>query len=268
MSQPAALVVELGNVEVWFADGPHVLHGLDLAIAAGEHWALLGPNGAGKSTLLALLGAQRHASAGTVDVLGRRLGHVDLRELRESIGTVDVRLRMPADLSVVDYVLTGVTQTVQPLPSRYAPADLDRADLLLGRFGLGDLRERRVSVCSQGERARARLVRALMCQPRLLLLDEPAAGLDLPGRADLLAALEELPSHDPVLTTVTVAHHLEELPASTTHVALLREGRFIATGAADLLHDNDALARCFGRAVRAFTVDGRWYAAAAAPPRA
>jgi iron complex transport system ATP-binding protein len=96
----------------------------------------------------------------------------------------------------------------------------------------------------------------------LLLLDEPAAGLDLPGRADLLSALERLPAHDPGLTSITVAHHLEELPATTTHVALLRDGRFVATGPADLLHDGDALSECFGRTVRAFAVDGRWYGAA------
>jgi iron complex transport system ATP-binding protein len=259
-------VVQMHSVDVWFAAGPHVLRSLDLTVATGEHWALIGPNGAGKSTLLALLGAQRHPSAGTVEVLGRRLGRVDLRELRELIGTVDVRLRMPADLTVADYALTGVAQTVQPLPGRYEAADRERAERLLDRFGLGEMSGRRIGVCSQGERARARLVRALMCQPRLLLLDEPAAGLDLPGRADLLAALEELPAHDHRLATVMVAHHLEELPATTTHVALLREGRFVTSGPADLRHDAGALAACFGRDVRAFTVDGRWYAAAA-PPR-
>jgi len=252
----------LRGVDVWFADGPHVLHGLDLTVGAGEHWALLGPNGAGKSTLLALAGAQRHPSRGEVEVLGARLGRVDLRVLRERIGTVDVRLRMPAELTVADYVLTGATQTVQLLPGRYDDSDRDRVEELLAAFGLDGLAARRVDVCSQGERGRARLARALMPRPALLLLDEPASGLDLPGRADLLAALETLPAHDPRLATVTVAHHLEELPATTTHVALLRDGRFVATGPAELLHDADALSVCFGRPVRAFAVDGRWYAAA------
>src|SRR5438270_10376526 len=112
-------VLSLDRVDVWFPTGPHVLHALDLHVGAGEHWALLGPNGAGKSTLLALAGAQRHPSSGGVDVLGARVGRVDLRALRERIGTVDVRLRMPADLTVADYVLTGATQTVQLLPNRY-----------------------------------------------------------------------------------------------------------------------------------------------------
>src|SRR5438445_1604108 len=113
LSRPS--VLSLRRVDVWFPDGPHVLHALDVEVAAGEHWALLGPNGAGKSTLLAVAGAQRHPSRGEVDVLGARIGRVDLRMLRERIGTVDVRLRMPSELTVADYVLTGETQTVQLL---------------------------------------------------------------------------------------------------------------------------------------------------------
>src|SRR4051794_19171469 len=176
-------VVSLRGVDVWFPAGPHVLHALDLTIATGEHWALLGPNGAGKSTLLALAGAQRHPSRGEVDVLGARIGRVDLRALRERIGTVDVRLRMPAELTVADYVLTGATQTVQPLPGRYVDADRTRVAELLTAFGLDGIAVRSIGVCSQGERGRARLARALVPAPKLLLLDEPASGLDLPGRA-------------------------------------------------------------------------------------
>ena len=255
-------MLALRQVDVWFPAGPHVLHALDLTVGAGEHWALLGPNGAGKSTLLALAGAQRHPSRGEVDVLGARLGRVDLRELRERIGTVDVRLRMPTELTVADYVLTGATQTVQMLRERYDDRDRARVAELLEVFGLAGIADRGIGVCSQGERGRARLARALVPAPPLLLLDEPASGLDLPGRADLLDALEQLPAHDPALTSITVAHHLEELPATTTHVALLRDGRFVATGTADLLRDSAALSECFGRTVRAFDVDGRWYAAA------
>lgn len=264
MTDRGAPVVELRAVDVWFANGPRVLHTLDVTIRTGEHWALLGPNGAGKSTLLAVIGAQRHPSRGAAIVLGEQLGHIDLRSLRERIGVVDVRLRMPGELNVRDYVLTGATQTVQLLPDRYDDADHERVAGLLDTFGLTPLADRSIAVCSQGERARARLARSLASRPRLLLLDEPAAGLDLPGRADLMTALETLPAHDAELATVTVSHHLEELPASTTHVALLRDGVFVATGSATLLHDADLLSRCFDRPVRAFTVDGHWYAAAGA----
>lgn len=252
-------VLEIANADVWFANGPHVLHDISLTVGEGEHWALLGPNGAGKSTLLALASAQRFPSRGTILVLGKQMGRVDLRELRQAIGVVDVRLRMPADLSVEAYVETGDTQTVQRIrpPSDTVRA---RASDLIARFGLSGLRERSIAVCSQGERARARLARSLVPHPALLLLDEPASGLDLPGRADLLAAVEATVVEEPRLASITVAHHLEELPATTTHVALMRDGRFIGQGDVSMLGDEAALSECFGRAVRAHRIDGRWFA--------
>jgi iron complex transport system ATP-binding protein len=254
-------VLDIASVDVWFADGPHVLHDVSLTVGPGEHWALLGPNGAGKSTLLALAGAERFPSRGVVSVLGQTLGRVDLRELRQSVGTVDVRLRMPAELSIRQYVETGATATVQWLGPVSDEQQL-RIDQLLVQLGLAAIGDRRISVCSQGERARARLARALLARPALLLLDEPADGLDLPGRADLLSALETAAAADPALASVTVVHHLEELPGSTTHVALLRGGRLTARGGVALLGDGDQLSACFGRQVRAFTVDGRWFASA------
>ena len=252
-------VLDISGADLWFADGPHVLRDISLTVQRGEHWALLGPNGAGKSTLLALAGAQRFPSTGTVDVLGQRLGRVDLRELRRSIGTVDVRLRLPGELSVAEYVETGATQTVQLL--RRATGEVrDRCVALIAQLGLEPLTDRSIAVCSQGERARARLARALVARPSLLLLDEPAAGLDLPGRADLLAAVETAARAEPALASITVAHHLEELPATTSHVALLRDGRLVAEGGVALLGDSSALSDCFGRAVEAFSVNGRWFA--------
>ena len=255
-------MLEIANADVWFQDGPHVLHDVSLSVAEGEHWALLGPNGAGKSTLLALASAQRFPSRGTVEILGKRMGRVDLRELRRSIGIVDVRLRLPAELTVEAYVETGATQTVQWLRP---PDDATRSRVteLVARFGLTGLRDRSIAVCSQGERARARLARSLVAHPALLLLDEPASGLDLPGRADLLAAVETTAAEEPRLASITVAHHLEELPATTTHVALMRDGRLVGQGDVALLGDEIALSNCFGRRVRAHRIDGRWFAVSA-----
>jgi iron complex transport system ATP-binding protein len=253
-------VVSLRGVDLWFAGGPTVLHDVTFEVAAGEHWALLGPNGAGKSTLLALAGAQRFPSRGTVELLGEPLGRVDVRELRRRIGAVDVRLRLPRELSVRSYVETGETQTVQSFGPVGAAVG-SRVTELLAQLGLADIESRSIAVCSQGEQARARLARALVPRPELLLLDEPAAGLDLPGRADLLAALE-VAATDPRLATVMVAHHLEELPATTSHVALLRAGRIVASGDASLLGNATLLTECFGRPIRAFAVDGRWFVTA------
>ncbi|HWA65342.1 MAG TPA: ATP-binding cassette domain-containing protein [Mycobacteriales bacterium] len=254
-------VLEIERADVWFAGGPHVVHEISLTVAEGEHWALLGPNGAGKSTLLALASAQRFPSRGTVRILGNEMGRVDLRELRRAIGVVDVRLRLPAELTVERYVETGATQTVQWLRPP-DPGAAARVGELIERFGLASLRDRSIAVCSQGEAGRARLARSLVAHPALLLLDEPASGLDLPGRADLLSALEATARSEPRLASITVAHHLEELPSTTTHVALMRAGRLVGHGDVELLGDEAALSVCFGRPVRAHQVDGRWFAVA------
>lgn len=206
-------------------DGRALLRDVSLTVRPGEHWALLGANGAGKTTLLSLLGARVHPTHGTVEVLGRRLGTVDLRELRSLIGHVDPRHPPRSALRVRDVVLTGLTNSVEPQP-RWAPTpeQEERAERLMGTLGLAGRREARWTTLSQGERGRVLIARALMPEPRLLLLDEPATGLDLPGREQLIEALDALREEHPGLATVLVTHHLEELPPGTTHALLLREG--------------------------------------------
>jgi len=153
--------LDLQEVGVRVAGGPVLLHDITWQVRPGEQWALLGPNGAGKSTLLSLAGAVRHPTTGTADVLGRRLGRTDMRELREQVGVVDPALRMPARMSVLDVVLTGATGTVLPLPERYTAADHERARMLLDRLGMTPLADREIGACSHGERARTRLARAM-----------------------------------------------------------------------------------------------------------
>lgn len=244
-------------------DGRVLLDSVSLTVRGGEHWALLGANGAGKSTLLGLLGAIRHPTRGTVEVLGRTVGRVDLRELRTLLGHVDPRHPLRSPLSVNDVVLTGLTNSVEPVPRWSAsPEQRERADRLLKMLGMGGKEGSRWPALSQGERGRTLIARALMPQPRLLLLDEPATGLDLAAREQLLDSLDALRGEHPELATVLVTHHLEELPASTTHAMLLRGGRCVASGPADEVLTTDQVSDCFGHPVRISRTDGRWTARA------
>ncbi|WP_225823006.1 ABC transporter ATP-binding protein [Streptomyces naphthomycinicus] len=240
-------------------DGRPLLREVRLTVRAGEHWALLGANGAGKSTLLGLFGARVHPTRGTVEVLGRRLGRVDLRELRAYVGHVDPRHPLTSPLRVREVVLTGVTNSVEPVPRvRPAPEQVERAEALLVTLGLGALRDARWPTLSQGQRGRTLIARALMPEPRLLLLDEPATGLDLPGREQLIEALQQLRAERPALATVLVTHHLEELPASTTHAVLLREGRVMAAGPVGSVLTGDRIGTCFDLPLTLERHEGRW----------
>ncbi|WP_405407093.1 MULTISPECIES: ABC transporter ATP-binding protein [unclassified Streptomyces] len=244
-------------------DGNLLLDSVSLTVRGGEHWALLGANGAGKSTLLGLLGAVTHPTRGSVEVLGRTLGRVDLRELRTLLGHVNPRHPLRSPLTVSEVVLTGLTNSVEPVP-RWSPGaeQRDRAERLLKMLGMGGKTGSRWPALSQGERGRTLIARALMPEPRLLLLDEPATGLDLAAREQLLDSLDALREEHPELATVLVTHHLEELPASTTHAMLLRGGRCVASGPADEVLTTDQVSDCFGHPVRISRTDGRWTARA------
>lgn len=249
-------------------EGRVLLDSVSLTVRAGEHWALLGANGAGKSTLLGLLGALRHPTRGAVEVLGRTIGRVDLRELRTLLGHVDPRHPLRSPLSVNDVVLTGLTNSVEPVPRWSAsPEHRERAARLLRMLGMGGKETSRWPALSQGERGRTLIARALMPQPRLLLLDEPATGLDLAAREQLLDSLDALREEHPELATVLVTHHLEELPASTSHAMLLRGGRCVASGTADEVLTTDQVSDCFGHPVEISRTDGRWAARARRAPR-
>jgi iron complex transport system ATP-binding protein len=210
-----------------------IIGGVSLSVRAGEHWALLGANGAGKSTLMGLCGAVNHPSSGTVRVLGERLGRVELQALRRSIGHVNPRHQILSPLTIQQVVLTGLTGS-NDLPARWkpSPAEVARADALLEELGLAGKAASRWPTLSQGERGRALIARALISDPKLLLLDEPCTGLDVAAREQLLETIAILTHTHPQMASVLVTHHLEELPATTSHALLIADGRAVAAGPA------------------------------------
>lgn len=244
--------------------GRTVLGPIDLTVGAGERWVLLGPNGGGKTTLLALAGGRRQPSSGRVAVLGRSLGATDVRTLHRRISHTSHVLAelMPGGLDVRAVVLTGKRSSLAPWFQTYDDADGLRAATLLEHVGCAHLAARRFATCSQGERQRVLLARALFAEPELLILDEPASGLDLPARETLIAAIEARVAGSAARTVLLATHHLEEVPPSTTHAALLRDGRAVALGPIEDVLRPEHLRACFGIPLDVGRRGDRWWATA------
>jgi iron complex transport system ATP-binding protein len=256
-------VLELLDV-TYRRDGSEIIQGVSLTVRAGEHWALIGPNGAGKSTLLGFCGAVTHPTSGTVRVLGEQLGRVELQALRRAIGHVNPRHPLRSPLAVRDIVLTGLTGTIETAPRWRPTADeASRADDLIAALGLGGKAGSRWNVLSQGERGRVLIARALICEPRLLLLDEPSTGLDIAAREQLLETVDLLTETHPEVASVLVTHHLEELPSSTTHALLLAAGRVVAAGPAAQALTSGHVSAAFDHPIDVGFDGGRWTARAA-----
>lgn len=260
-SRTPQVVASLDGVSVRrYTTGQVILDDITWTVRSGEHWALLGANGAGKTTVLRMIGALMHPTTGSVEVLGHRLGRVDVRELRAHIGLVSSAQKVPPDAPAHTVVLTGHSGTVQPLWRQYDAEVRERAHQLLTELEIKDLADRPYGVCSGGQRARVLVARALMANPSLLLLDEPFNALDLPSREDLIDAMHHLALTRTNLATITVTHHLEELSPAIGHVLLLKEGRVLTSGpAADVL-TAERLSRCFGRPIEVSRHEGRWLA--------
>ena len=240
-----------------------LLQDIDWKVNRGEHWVMLGPNGAGKTTLLHLAAADSHPSEGIVEVLGRRLGNTDMRALRETIGLVDARTSraIPSRRPVFETIESGAFNSIALQHQRLDDSHREKAVELMEIVGLKDLATRAFGECSQGERQRVLLARSLMPSPELLLLDEPASGMDLPSREQLVAALVSMAKVDPGLTTVTVTHHLEEIPPTATHALLIKDGRILAQGPIGEALTSGTVSECFGLPIEVRETAGRWSAA-------
>ena len=224
-------VLELRDVSVRRGDRT-ILGPLTFAIKPGERWVVLGPNGAGKSTLLQILATRFFPSSGSVHLLEKEMGKVDLAELRTQIGICGALISedIPGDEKVRDVVLTAAYAILGRWTEAYDLWDESRAVALLTTFGVRELADRTYATLSEGERKRVQIARALMADPELLLLDEPAAGLDLGGREDLLHRFSVFASDPFAPASVLVTHHIEEIPAGTTHALILKDGRIAVSG--------------------------------------
>lgn len=241
-----------------------ILSDVDWTVRADERWVLLGPNGAGKSTLINIAATRLHPTRGSVTILGETLGMSDVFDLRPRIGLVGASLTetIPAREKVRDVVLTASWGITGRWREEYADTDLRRADGLLALLGIAELADRSFGSLSDGERKRAQIARALMSDPEMLLLDEPAAGLDLGGREALVQRLAAMAAAPDAPTTVLVTHHVEEIPVGTTHAMLLREGRVVAQGpVADVL-TGPHLSAAYGLPIDVERREGRWLARA------
>lgn len=256
-------ILELLDISVRRGDRV-ILGPLNWQVLEGERWVILGPNGAGKTTLLQICSSLIHPTTGEINILGEKLGKVDVFELRTRIGLTSSALveQLPPDELVMDVVLTSAYAMLGRWQEKYDLWDESRAMALLTALGVRELGERLFGSLSEGEKKRVQIARALMADPELLLLDEPASSLDLGGREDLLRRIESL-SKDPLApATVIVTHHIEEIPVGTTHALLLREGAVVAQGEVASVITDQNLTQAYGLAITVQNEGGRFFARA------
>jgi iron complex transport system ATP-binding protein len=254
-------VIEFADVIVR-RGGATLLDQISWRVAEGERWVILGPNGAGKTTLLQVASAQIHPTDGVAGILDEVLGTVDVFELRPRIGLTSAALaeRIPRDELVRDVVVSASYAVVGRWREAYDDLDHDRAQQLLAAVRADHLLDRTFGTLSEGERKRVQIARALMADPELLLLDEPAAGLDLGGREDLVVTLSSLALDPGSPATVLVSHHVEEIPPGFTHGLLMRAGRVVASGPIRDVITEDNLSETFDMPLVLAYEAGRWTA--------
>ena len=256
-------LVALEEVTVLRA-GKAIIDRLSWRVNMGERWVIIGPNGAGKTTVLSLLSGYLFPSSGSVTILGDTLGRVDSAEIKMRVGMTSAALLslLPEDERVGDLVLSSAYAVFGRWNEEYDPWDESRSSALLSTLGVKELRDRLFFTLSEGEKKRVMIARALMPDPELLLMDEPAAGLDLGGREDLLQRISAFAADPSAPATITVTHHLEEIPAGTTHILVLKSGRSFAQGSIESISTSEMLSDLYGIPLQLGSHLGRYFARA------
>jgi iron complex transport system ATP-binding protein len=245
-------------------DGNTILDKITWTVDGAQRWVILGPNGAGKTTLLQIAAALIHPSSGKAKLLDDRLGAVDVFELRPRIGFVSSAMsrRIPGDETVLNVVMTAAYSVTGRWNEEYEDIDVNRARRVLEEWKLGRFVDRNFGGLSDGEQKRVLIARAVMTDPELLLLDEPAASLDLGSREELLQLLSEFAKSERAPAMVMVTHHVEEIPRGFTHALLLKKGRIVAAGKLDDIVTAKNLSDTFGLPLELTSKKGRFAARA------
>jgi iron complex transport system ATP-binding protein len=256
-------VVELAGITI-VRGGARLLDNIDWTVDETDRWVVIGPNGAGKTTMLQVLAAQMHPTAGVAGLLGEVLGAVDVFELRPRIGLTSAALadKLPRSERVSDVVVSASYAVMGRWNEEYDELDHQRAKELLTELGIDHLADRTFGTLSEGERKRVQIARALMTDPELMLLDEPAAGLDLTGREQLVRSLSSIATAEGAPAMVLVTHHVEEIPPGFTHALLLKQGRIVAAGPIEQALTSETLSETFDLALTLHHTDGRYTARA------
>ncbi|NEU30390.1 ABC transporter ATP-binding protein [bacterium LRH843] len=247
MSQQGDSIISLKDI-VWIRDGKNILNHVSWDVKQGQHWALLGLNGSGKTSLLKMITGYQWPNGGEVSVLGHRFGQVNIQELRKSIGWVsmslDDRFQVRSRDTALEIVLSGKSASVG-LYEEVTKEEIERGEHLLEQFNISHLANQFFPTLSQGERRKAMIARALMANPRLLILDEPCNGLDIYSQEELLKAIETLCQTPSGPTLLYVTHHVEELVPSISHALLLKSGNVVAAGEKKAILHEDMLEQTF-----------------------
>ena len=253
------LILEVSELRME-RDGTVILDGVNWRVRPGEHWAILGGNGSGKTSLLSALTGYRMPTSGAISLLGETYGEADWRELRKKVGLVSssVRQKMADPEPALETVASGKHAMID-LWGRVTRAEKAEASRLLKQVECGHLADRPWGVLSQGERQRVLVARALMARPRVLILDEPCAGLDPAAREHFLQFLQRLGTQAHPPTLVLVTHHVEEIMPVFSRVLVLKNGGVLAAGSKPEVLNSKNLSQAFGTRMR-LNRSGRRYA--------
>jgi len=254
-------ILKLSKVNL-IRDGKSLIRDLNFEVFSGQNWVILGPNGSGKTSLLKIASMFEHPSSGSVTLLEHTLGTSDMRKIRHLVGFTGhgITQLLRPELKTEDVVMTAKHGALEPWWNTYSSEDKLKALSHMEILGINHLAKQRFGTLSSGEKQRALLARSLMSDPKLLLLDEPASGLDLPSREELMQSLSSLVSESLSPPVIMVTHHVEEIPKGFSHILFLKEGSAMESGPINEKLNPENLSKCFDIDLEIRGFNGRWSA--------